>query len=144
MDDYRLLDSYEAYCSAFKESKKEAQELQILRSWFSTQLKNCARIAPGRSYIGLDQLTPVDQIDASWDALTYITDSAREAFSRIASNMRETVLRENILMPVYKVKEINSAGMIWLCRQPGRTKKEKLSRPCLKNKTCTKNRKMIK
>lgn len=127
MDDYRLLDSYEAYCSAFKESKKEARELQILRSWFSTQLKNCARIAPGRSYIGLDQLTPVDQIDASWDALTYITDSAREAFSRIASNMRETVLRENILMPVYKVKEINSAGMIWLCRQPGRTKKEKIS-----------------
>ena len=41
--------------------------------------------------------------------------------------MRENIIRENIKMPVYKVKEINSYGLQWLSRRPGRTIREKIS-----------------
>lgn len=127
MNEYRTLENYEMYCDAFRKGLTEAKLLQMLRSWISTRLKNCAEIAPGQSYIGLDQLEPVRSIDTGWDALTYIADTSKEAFSRITVNMREAILRENIQMPLHKVREINNASIIWLCRKPGRTKKEKLA-----------------
>ena len=61
------------------------------------------------------------------DALSSIVDDSDLAFRHLSENMREKIIRENVQMPVYKVREINSYGLNWLSRQSGRTIRQKVS-----------------
>ena len=61
------------------------------------------------------------------DALSSIVDDSALAFRHLSENMKEKIIRENVQMPVYKVKEINSYGLNWLSRQSGRTIRQKIS-----------------
>ena len=61
------------------------------------------------------------------DGVSKIITEVDSAVRHIAGNMRENIIRENVKLPVYQVKEINSYGLNWLSRRPGRTIKEKIS-----------------
>ena len=61
------------------------------------------------------------------DLLTHVIWNFHDSFSQIVKNMREKIVRENVVMPVSKAKEINNAGINWLSRKPGDTIKQKLS-----------------
>lgn len=37
------------------------------------------------------------------------------------NNMKTKIIREDIMIPASKVKEINSKGIMWLSRKPGDT-----------------------
>jgi hypothetical protein len=61
------------------------------------------------------------------DALTHIVKDFQDAFKHISNNMHEKIIRENIIMPVSKVREINTTGINWLSKKPGETIRQKLS-----------------
>lgn len=61
------------------------------------------------------------------DALTYIIEDLEKSISYIMNNMHTKILREDIVMPASKVKEINSKGIMWISRKEGETLKQKLA-----------------
>jgi len=61
------------------------------------------------------------------DEITRITRSAGAACRHIAEHLRERILREDVMTPHYKVREVSARGIGWLSKRPGRTVREKLS-----------------
>ena len=49
------------------------------------------------------------------------------AFDDLYKQMKEESIRTHQIMPVYRVRELDSSDMMALSRRPGRTIKEKLS-----------------
>lgn len=125
--------SYESFCKAFKDvDNNKNKEL----AYMSLYLQNWI--------IALDELvnkeTNKDNLDQliinknnkkieqeKYDVLSKIVNDTVNAFSHISSNMRENIIRENVVMPIHKVKEINSKGIIWLSRKPGKNVREKIA-----------------
>ncbi|MDM8209623.1 DUF2357 domain-containing protein [Mediterraneibacter glycyrrhizinilyticus] len=127
-----LIDSYEKFCRAFKGTPDEvnsAELLLLLQDWI---IRIIDRIDEGSSGYSLDSLI-VENTDKSYlryakkDAVSRLIDDSYDAVRRISDRMRENIIRENVKMPVYKVREINSYGLNWLSRRPGATIKEKIS-----------------
>ena len=128
------IDSYEKFCKAFTidQSEPEFQQAKLLlflQDWMAT----AAGWADAESGdYGLDMF--LDQIAdrpaaiaQRKDVVSRLIDGTDMAVRRIAENMRSTIIQENVLQPVYKVREINSYGLNWLSRRPGRTAKEKIA-----------------
>lgn len=55
--------------------------------------------------------------------INYVND----AYIYISMNMKEKIIQENVLMPIYKAREINNVGINWLSKKSGRTIREKMS-----------------
>lgn len=128
------IDSYEKFCNAFTRDPsdpecRQAELLLFLQDWMVAAADWVA--AESRDY-GLDRLTgqiasrPAG-ITQSRDVVSRLIDGTDTAVRRITENMRSTLIRENVCQPVYKVREIDSYGLSWLSRRPGRTIKEKIS-----------------
>lgn len=129
MDDIK---SYEDFCKSFRGNEKNvdrANVLLFLQDWI---IRINDLIEDDYNDYSVDQLL-IDNTCKNYvnlvkkDALSRIIDDTVDAFVQISNNMRENIVRENIMMPMYKVKEINSQGLNWLSRRPGRTIKEKIS-----------------
>lgn len=127
-----LIDSYEKYCRAFKGTPDEvnnAELLLLLQDWI---IRIIDRIDEGSTDYSLDSLIS-ENTDKSYlryakkDAVSRLIDDSYDAVRRISDRMRENIIRENVKMPVYKVREVNSYGLNWLSRRPGTTIKEKIS-----------------
>lgn len=128
------IDSYEKLCNAFAgepsaPERQQANRIFFLQDWMVT-VADWAD-AEGGNY-GLDRLLEqiANRADAGMrrkDVVSRLIGDTDTAVRRIAENMRSTIIRENVLQPVYKVREINSYGLSWLSRRPGRTVKEKIS-----------------
>lgn len=116
--------TYIDYCLAIKEGDKSALLVHCIRTWFITLLRYADKMEES---LTLDQYVAPQIQRLSDDALSYILLRCNEAFSHIVSNMRDKIIRENTMMPVQKAREIDSAGMNWLCRRPGTTIREKLA-----------------
>ena len=116
--------TYIDYCLAIKEGDKSALLVHYIRTWFITLLRYADKMEES---LTLDQYVAPQIQRLSDDALSYILLRCNEAFSHIVSNMRDKIIRENTMMPVQKAREIDSAGMNWLCRRPGTTIREKLA-----------------
>ncbi len=128
------IDSYEKFCIAFvgdqsKTEYRQANLILFLQDWMVT----AAAWADAESgAYGLDRFLeqiakrPATIIERK-DVISRLIDKSNEAVYRISENMRSTIIRENVLEPVYKVREINSYGLKWLSRRPGRTVKEKIA-----------------
>lgn len=128
------IDSYEKFCKAFagdpsEPERRQANLLLFLQDWMVTATGWAD--AESGDY-GLDRF--LDQIAnrppaiaQRKDAVSRLIDGTDAAVRRITENMRSTIIRENVRQPVYKVREINSYGLNWLSRRPGRTVKEKIA-----------------
>lgn len=128
------IDSYEKFCKAFagdpsEPERRQANLLLFLQDWMVTATGWAD--AESGDY-GLDRF--LDQIAnrppaiaQRKDAVSRLIDGTDAAVRRITENMRSTIIRENVRQPVYKVREINSYGLNWLSRRPGRTIKEKIA-----------------
>ena len=126
------ISSYEEFCNSFNADSilsTEADLLLFMQDWF---IRIEDKIDQESGDYCLDSFI-VDNIDKSHyrevkkDVVSRLIENCIEAIRTIADNMRENIIRENIKMPVYKVKEINSYGLQWLSRRPGRNIREKIS-----------------
>ena len=125
------INSYETFCRAFQDSREERQRAELLLTledwtiWLD-------RLYDGReNSIGLEDLllrNGAGKPSAPQDWVSQIISVSGAAFRTLETQLRERIVRENVLMPVQKVREVNSSSMSWLSRQPGRTVREKMSR----------------
>ncbi|MFV0364728.1 MAG: DUF2357 domain-containing protein [Suipraeoptans sp.] len=127
-------DNYENYCKSFArdtdcETKEDTLILQYIQNWIIRMQNNTEKETIDYSLVQLleDNLYSFRRADSKEDALSNILNESIEAFRTISKNMREKIIRENVMTPSYKVKEINSQGLNWLSRQSGRTIKQKVS-----------------
>jgi len=61
------------------------------------------------------------------DRIFRIVEHTSAAIRHIAENMLSKIIRTHEIMPIYSVREIDSASIQWLAMKPGRTIMEKLS-----------------
>lgn len=128
------IDSYEKFCKAFADDPSGAEYRQanlilFLQDWMVT-VAGWADAESGD--YGLDRfLEQIANCPAAIaqrkDAVSRLIAGTDAAIRRIMENMRSTIIHENVLQHVYKVREINSYGLKWLSRRPGRTVKEKIA-----------------
>ena len=128
------IDSYEKYCKSFTDdtnfgAKSDALLMLYIQNWIVNLQSNTEKEFTDYSLSQFieDNLYKRVKDDYKEDALSNIIGSVMNAFRIIAKNMREKIIRENVMMPSYKVKEINSQGLNWLSRQSGRNIKQKVS-----------------
>lgn len=126
------ISSYEEFCNSFSGDtiiSTEAELLLFMQDWI---IRIEDKTDQESGYYCLDAFI-VDNTDKSHyrevkkDVVSRLIENCIEAIRTIADNMRENIIRENVKLPVYKVKEINSYGLQWLSRRPGRTIREKIS-----------------
>lgn len=119
------MNSYEDYCKAFAsdEQRVRAELICCSRAWLSGVIR---RAGDGVEYFGTDSFEFGD-FNSGYDALSRIIEQCVDAFKYISKNLRDKIVRENTLVPLYQAREINSVGMNWISRRPGKTVREKLS-----------------
>lgn len=123
-----LFESYEDFCKAFSAdhlSVARAELLLYVQDWI-------IRLSGEDDFYPIAELLEFNNDKSSLrlgkqDGVSKIITEVDSAVRHIAGNMRENIIRENVKLPVYQVKEINSYGLNWLSRRPGRTIKEKIS-----------------
>ena len=126
------ISSYEEFCNSFSEDtiiSNEAELLLFMQDWI-IRIENKIDQESGDYCLDAfirDNNDKSHYREVKKDAVSRIIENCIEATRTIADNMRENIIRENVKMPVYKVKEINSYGLQWLSRRPGRTIREKIS-----------------
>ena len=129
----RQFDNYVQFCKAFRseedELKKDAILLLFIQNWIIRILDYMEESTLDFSLNKLLEQTANKKSNnyRLKDSLSNIVDDSVLAFRYLSENMREKIIRENVKMPVYKVKEINSYGLNWLSRQSGKTIRQKIS-----------------
>lgn len=122
--------NYDEYCRALAadgEARDRATLLYFLRSWMiGVQKLDSGSAEEKLGYVGLSELLQMAPLPAGSE-LARIAEEATEAMRHITASFRERIVRENVLMPIHRAKEINSTGLAWLGRRSGRTIREKLS-----------------
>lgn len=128
------IENYEQYCRAFHEdadnkSKSDAELLLYVQNWIIRILDFVEEDAMDFSLKKLlaENADKSFLRDSKEDALSSIIDDTELAFRYIVDHMREKIIRENVRVPVHKVREINGYGLNWLGRQSGNTIKQKIS-----------------
>ena len=122
-------ENYEDFCKAFEgdsASKTRAELLLFMQDWIIRLAKEDEDSIPISELLEKNA-DKSSMRDAKLDGLSKIISECDSAARHIAENMRENIIRENVKLPVYQVKEVNSYGLNWLSRRPGRTIKEKIS-----------------
>lgn len=129
----RQIEDYEQFCNAFEseddEIRKEAKLLLFIQNWIIRILDRMEEDTLDYSLKKMveQNADKMSNKDTLKDALSCIVDDSYSAFRHLNDSMREKIIRENVRMPVYKVREINSYGLNWLSRQSGRTIRQKVS-----------------
>lgn len=129
----RQIDNYEQFCKAFvsddNELKEEAKLVLFVQNWIIRILNSMEEDTLDYSLKKMleQNADKISNIYTFKDALSSIVADSDLAFRHLNENMREKIIRENVQMPVYKVRETNSYGLNWLSRQSGRTIRQKVS-----------------
>lgn len=126
------IENYEQFCKAFDaddDKRKEAKLSLFIQNWIIRVLDYMEEDTLDYSLKKMiEQNADKSNIRNSVkDALSSIVDDTDVAFGHLTESMREKIIRENVQMPVYKVREINSYGLNWLSRQQGKTIRQKVS-----------------
>lgn len=116
---------------------KEAEIIIELRNFLTSIIKKIDAFDPAT---GVSLSTDIDSFlrainvhnsqserDSTKDYLYKISDFCLGAFDDLYKQMKEESIRTHQIMPVYRVRELDSSDMMALSRRPGRTIKEKLS-----------------
>lgn len=127
------IDNYEQFCKAFvngdEELEKKAKLLLFVQNWI-IRIIDCTKEDTLDYSIKKLLEHKADKISNNInfkDALSRIVNDSYPAFRYLNENMREKIVCENVLMPAYKVREVNSYGLNWLSRKSGRTIRQKIS-----------------
>lgn len=123
------INNFDEYCRALAggELFNRALLMKFLRGqMIILQSLENVRDEEKRRFVGLTEITNVTE-EYEGDELTRIAESTLDAVRHISGSFREKIIRENVLMPTYRAKEINSSGISWLSKRSGRTIREKLS-----------------
>ena len=128
----KKIDNYEQFCKSFEsedEIKKKAKLLLFIQNWIIRILEHVEEDTLDYSLKKMieQNANKISNGQFLKDVLSRIVDNSNLAFRHLNENMRTKIIRENIQMPVYKVKEINSYGLNWLSRQSGKTIRQKIS-----------------
>lgn len=117
--------TYVEFCKGFKKESKLAKRNLLVQNWIIKRKKYSHSLEFNDN---LDDLcVNYNKYDGVIeDALDYVLDKARNSIFYIISSPNEKLVREEILTPVNKVKEISSKGMAWLSRKPGKTIRQKI------------------
>ena len=122
--------NFDEYCRALSASGELFERASLMRflrgQMIVLQSLEDVRDEEKRGFVGLTEITNVEK-DFAGDELTRIAESTIDAVRHISGGFREKIIRENVLMPTYRAKEINSSGISWLSKRSGRTIREKLS-----------------
>ena len=124
------INNFDEYCLALKsggETGGRARLIHFFRSWIiAVQNLDAGQDAEKLNYVGLTEILNLP-VPEPCDEVGRIARAAFESMRYISRNFREKILRENVMMPTYRAKEIGSAGLNWLSKRSGRTIREKLS-----------------
>lgn len=126
------INDYEKFCMAFNGNKEEVKEAKIslfIQNWIIKTLHYVDADILDYSLKKLMNKGIYKNINdkVMEDVISNVVNISESAFRSVSYNMREKIIRENIKMPVYKVREINSYSLNWLSRQPGKTIRQKIS-----------------
>lgn len=127
------IDNYEQFCKAFEgddhDVKKEAKLLLFIQNWIIRILGYMEEDTLDYSLRKMmaQNADKISSEDTLKDALSSVVEDSAFAFRHLNESMREKIIRENVLMPVHQVKELNSYSLNWLSRQSGRTVRQKIS-----------------
>lgn len=126
------ISGFDDYCKALSgaDDSEIAYLMLLLRGWMIKVQSLEHRIEEEKSeYVDFDTLLFLEQSAKEYelDELSRIADNALSACQYISKHMRERIVHENTVMPIYQAREISSSGLRWLSRKPGRNFREKLS-----------------
>ena len=130
-----MLNSFDDYAVALRSNNEDANQarfLQYLRN-FMIHVQSLDEGSAGGKTGFLSNYEifegPLDiQENGIWkDDLSLIAESSLEACRYISENLRTRIVRENVLMPSYRARELGQNGIQWLARRSGRTLREKLA-----------------
>lgn len=117
------METYADYCKALHHSDENARLMYAVRSWFNElQIK----LEQGTSDLLIADLCPPEYAGLKQDAFSRLLAECQRPLDCILKQPHQKILRENIMTPAHKVRELDSAGISWLERQPGRTMREKM------------------
>lgn len=121
---------YETFCNNFKcENNDKILLFLYIQNWFIDVLDHLKDSSLDYSLEEmLNDLENENDIQKTKnDILSKIVNNSYFAIKRLKDNLNTKIIRENLMMPSYKSKKINTYGMIWLSRQNGETIKQKIS-----------------
>lgn len=126
--------NYNEYCNAFKcddlDKKNKANLIFSARN-FLLDLVSFDSLSGEPIACGfvdfIDRASRNEFANAQQDYMSYIINDFQNSFYYISKKLNDKIVRENKIMPISKVKEINSASVNWLSKKPGSTVKQKLS-----------------
>lgn len=117
------METYADYCKALHHSDENARLMYAVRSWFNElQLK----LEQGTSDLLIADLCPPEYAGLKQDAFSRLLAECQRPLDCILKQPHQKILRENTMTPAHKVRELDSAGISWLERRPGRTMREKM------------------
>lgn len=124
------INNFDEYCRALSASGELFERASFMRflrgQMIVLQNLEDVRDEEKRGFVGLTEILNGEYL-FDGDELTRITVATFDAVRHISNNFREKIIRENVLMPTYRAKEINGSGISWLSKRSGRTIREKLS-----------------
>lgn len=117
------METYADYCKALHHSDENARLMYAVRSWFNElQIK----LEQGTSDLLIADLCPPEYAGLKQDAFSRLLAECQRPLDCILKQPHQKILRENAMTPAHKVRELDSAGISWLERRPGRTMREKM------------------
>ena len=127
---------FKDYCDALHSGKtsvrrRRAELIRYLRDWMIRvqsldEGKEEEKLGYVSNYeIFANALEPTGEMPM--DELSRIVENVKDACRRIGENFRSKILREVVLMPSHRARELDSTGVQWLACRSGRTIREKLA-----------------
>lgn len=117
------METYAEYCKALHRNDENARLMYAVRSWFNElqiKLEQCT------SDLSIANLCLPEDAGLKQDAFSKLLAECQRPLDCILKQPHQKILRENTMTPAHKVRELDSAGISWLERQPGRTMREKM------------------
>ena len=131
------IDSIESLYQALgarDEIKAQARLMLLLRSWLTevASFDPVSGHALPTGIIDVMDLVAKSMQDTALagetkDRIYRIVSHTQEAVISIVKQLRDKILREYAMLPIYAAREVDSNSIRWLSRKPGRTFREKLS-----------------
>lgn len=123
-----MFKNYEEFTKSFNEenTKKEALLLLEIQDWIIKFINNNWKYDD--YYHNLDNFFYSDRTNykKKKDYLNPIFEKIELPSKKIFLQMKNKIIKENEIIPVYKVRELNSSSINWISKFPGKTIKSKI------------------
>lgn len=117
--------SYESFCQSCQEEQGlSLLYLQHVATQIS-QLEEASLFALSTDLLAETKV--LGEVGLKQDLLSEILEKTEESIHHLIENMRHKILREHVLLPVEKVREMDAYSLNWLSRRPGNTPRQKMA-----------------